>query len=238
MNGRAALVLNSPATQSPPKRPTILSEDFSKAVVFRGTRKESRAVSTFLKFIFSACLSCAGLAVVAGAQTAGQQRLQEEEFGPVVRAYLGYLRDQQEVVDDRVSRREIDRSYYVRNSNRIRALREMAVRIARESGNDFLPELEAVALDEFDQLFAEPLPRPVDLRLGETLFYQFRFLGTVPVRRDRFYLFARLDPFEQAELRKKDEALKSNAPAAGAVTATTPPASSDAQSRPRRVNDP
>ena len=199
--------------------------------------KESSAVSSFLKIIFSVCLSCAALVCVAGAQTNRQQRLDEEEFGPVVRAYLGYLRDQQEVVDDRVSRREIDRRYYVRNSNRIRALREMAVRIARESQNDYLPELEAVSLDEFDQLFAEPLPRPVDLRLGETLFYQFRFLGTVPVRRDRFYLFARLDPYEQAELRKKDEALKANAPAAPSVTATTP-AASDAQSRPRRVNDP
>ncbi len=195
-------------------------------------------MSSFPKYIFSVCVLCAALACVAGAQTTRQQRLDEEEFGPVVRAYLGYLRDQQEVVDDRVSRREIDRRYYVRNSNRIRALREMAVRIARESGNDFLPELEAVSLDEFDQLFAEPLPRPVDLRLGETLFYQFRFLGTVPVRRDRFYLFARLDPYEQAELRKKDEALKASAPAAGAASATTTPAASDAHSRPRRVNDP
>ncbi len=200
-----------------------------------------RAVSSFLKIIFAVCLLCAALCASAGAQTARQQRLDEEEFGPVVRAYLGYLRDQQEVVDDRVSRREIDRRYYTRNSNRIRALREMAVRMARESENDYLPELEAVALDEFDQLFFEPLPRPSDLRLGETLHYQFRFLGSVPVRQDRFYLFARLDPYEQAELRKKDEALKSAAPAPapaeGAVTATTPSAS-DARSRPRRVNDP
>jgi hypothetical protein len=191
-----------------------------------------------LKPIASACLVCAVFAGVACAQTARRQRGEEAEFGPIVRAYLGYLRDQQEVVDDRVSRREIDRGYYTRNSNRIRALREMAVRIARASGNDYLPELEAVALDEFDQLFVEPPPRPSDLRLGETLAYQFRFLGTVPVRRDRFYLFARLDPYEQAELRKKDEALKASAPpTGGAVTATTP-AASDARSRPRRVNEP
>jgi hypothetical protein len=196
--------------------------------------KVSRAVKSLLKFIASVCLVCAAF---AGAQTAGRQRGEEAEFGPIVSAYLGYLRDQQEVVDDRVSRREIDRAYYVRNSNRIRALREMAVRIARASGNDYLPELEAVSLDEFDQLFAEPLPRPSDLRLGETLSYQFRFLGTVPVRRDRFYLFARLDPYEQAELRKKDEALKASAPPSGAVTATTP-AASDARSRPRRVSEP
>ncbi len=79
---------------------------------------------------------------------------EEEQFGPVVTSYLGYLRNEQEVVDDRVSRREISRAYYRRNSNRIRALREIAIRIARESGNDYLPELEAVAFDELGTLFS------------------------------------------------------------------------------------
>src|SRR5437867_10922352 len=72
---------------------------------------------------------------------------EEGEFGPVVRAYLGYLRNEQEVVDDRVSRHQVSVAYYRRNSNRIRALRQMAMRIARESRNDYLPELEAVAGD-------------------------------------------------------------------------------------------
>ncbi|HEX2269967.1 MAG TPA: hypothetical protein VHH35_10545, partial [Pyrinomonadaceae bacterium] len=53
----------------------------------------------------------------------------DEEFGPVVRAYLGYLKAEQEVVDDRVSRREVSASYYRRNSNRIKALRQMAIRL-------------------------------------------------------------------------------------------------------------
>ena len=61
-------------------------------------------------------------------------RYSEDEFGPVVRAYLGYLRNEQEVVDDRVSRREISATYYRRNSNRIRALRQIAVRLARDAG--------------------------------------------------------------------------------------------------------
>jgi len=43
-------------------------------------------------------------------------------FGPVMQAYLGYLANEQEVVDDRISRREISAAYYHRNSNRIRAL--------------------------------------------------------------------------------------------------------------------
>src|SRR6478735_9467741 len=71
-----------------------------------------------------------------------------DEFGPVVSAYLGYLRNEQEVVDDRASRREISSNYYRRNSSRIKALRQMAIRLARETNNDYLPELEAVAVDE------------------------------------------------------------------------------------------
>ena len=36
-----------------------------------------------------------------------QNQSSDQEFGPVVRAYLGYLKNEQEVVDDRVSRREV-----------------------------------------------------------------------------------------------------------------------------------
>src|SRR5258705_11402712 len=71
----------------------------------------------------------------------------DEEFGPVVRAYLGYLRNEQEVVDDRASRREVTSTYYRHNSNRIKALRQMAIRLARETHNDYLPELEAVSAE-------------------------------------------------------------------------------------------
>ena len=131
--------------------------------------------------------------------TASAQGLSEdEEFGPVVRAYLGYLRNEQNVVDDRASRHEVNRAYYLKNSNRIRALRQMAIRIARESHNDYLPELEAVAADEFGLLFEQP-PRSTTLRVGEVFQTRFRYLGTIRAG-DIFHVFARLDPYEQLEL--------------------------------------
>src|SRR6185295_13221748 len=105
-----------------------------------------------------------GAGLTASAQTAGE----DAHFGPVVRAYLGYLRNEQEVVDDRASRHEINPTYYRRNSNRIRALRQMAMRIARESNNDYLPELEAVAGDELRLLFEHP-PRFQTLKVGEVI---------------------------------------------------------------------
>ena len=120
------------------------------------------------------------------------------EFGPVVTAYLGYLSNEQEVVDDRASRREITATYYRRNSNRIHALREMAIRLVRQSGNDYVPELEAVTVDEFGTIFEHP-PHPAALRPTEVFGNKFRFLGSVHSG-ETFYLFARLDPYEQAEL--------------------------------------
>ena len=125
-------------------------------------------------------------------------------FGPVMRAYLGYLSNEQEVVDDRNSRREISAAYYRRNSNRIRALRQMAIKLVRDSRNDYVPELEAVAVDELQTLF-EKTPNPTTFRSNEILANKFRFLGVAHTG-EMFYLFARLDPYEQAELMQKQSA--------------------------------
>jgi len=131
----------------------------------------------------------------------------EDEFGPVVRAYLGYLRNEQEVVDDRVSRREVSGTYYRHNSNRIKALRQMAIRLARETHNDYLPELEAVSGTEMGLLFGSNPPELAQLKAGEVLRKTFRFLGVVRTG-EVFYLFARLDPYEQAEQAEKESAVR------------------------------
>jgi len=181
--------------------------------------------------LFALCLFT--LSVCADAQTRRGARAAGEEFGPNVRAYLGYLRNEQEVVDDRASRREIDRRYYVHNSNRIQALRQMALRIARASNNDYLPELEAVSQEEFVQFFETP-PNPAELQPDGVLEYKFRYLGTVQSRGEKFYLFARLDPYEQVELMKKGEAK----PQPAANAAAPPAAGADAAVRPRRASAP
>jgi len=180
------------------------------------------------------------------ATTAAQS---DAEFGPVVRAYLGYLRGEQEVVDDRASRREISPAYYRRNLNRIRALRQIAMRIARESNNDYLPEFEAVTRDEFGSLFETP-PRPETFRTGEVLSNTFRFLGAIRTV-EIFYVFARLDPYEQAELMQKSSPAPaaSRAPAASAHPASVhvnsnapatrePGAPSSTAARPRHAGTP
>ena len=155
-------------------------------------------------------ISLSILLLLSGAAIAQRSSLSESggsgsEFGPVMRAYLGYLSNEQEVVDDRASRREITSAYYRRNVSRIRALRQMATQLVRQSGNDYVPELEAVTQDELGTLFERP-PKPTTFRANEIVANKFRFLAPVHAG-EVFYLFARLDPYEQAELiqrQKKD----------------------------------
>ncbi len=162
--------------------------------------------------------ACSILIIVEGVVFAQQPKNHpsDAKFGPVMRAYLGYLRNEQEVVDDRISRREISAAYYRRNSERIRALRQMAIRLVNQSGNDYVPELEAVAMDEFRTLFEEP-PRPASLRMNQVVANKFRYLGSEQTG-EIFYLFARLDPYEQAALlEQQSKAVKINNSSGGAA---------------------
>lgn len=174
------------------------------------------------------------LLTLCGATSAqAQANNADDEFGPVVRSYLGYLRNEQNVVDDRASRHEVSRGYYRRNSNRIGALRLMAIKIADENGNDYLPELEAVAGDEFGMLFENP-PRTQNLRPGSLVGTRFRYLGTVRSV-ELFYVFARLDPYEQAELMKSS---RGEVEVHGNSAVSTPAPRSYEVTRARRVNSP
>lgn len=192
-----------------------------------------------MKFRLSLLLLCLWCGVgVAAAQPqrshAATAERQDAEFGPVVSAYLGYLQAEQEVVDDRASRHQISQAYYRRNSNRIRALRRMTVQIARETRNDFVPELYAVAADEFGTLF-DPRPDAKTFHVGEIINDTFRYLGAVRSA-ENFYLFARLDIYEQAELLKKREDVPPPATTVPAVVA--PSARGTAVTRPRRATTP
>lgn len=174
---------------------------------------------------------CFGL-MHSGSSFAQSSKTTAAEFGPVMNAYLGYLRNEQEVVDDRASRHEIDAGYYRLNSSRIRALRQMAIRIVRQTGNDYIPELEAVTQSELTNLFERP-PTVAGLQVGAVVGNAFRYLGTQRTG-EVFYLFARLDPYEQAERRQK---IKNEHPNASA-SELAPVNSSGTATRPRRTVSP
>ncbi len=202
--------------------------------VRRGPIKVLRKLESIMSSQSLCCYLLGALFILGAGSGVSGQTGSDEEFGPVVRAYLGYLRNEQEVVDDRASRHEVNRAYYRRNSNRIRALRQMAMRIATDSQNDYLPELEAVAGDELGLILERP-PRSESLRIGEVLETTFRYLGVVRTG-EVFYVFARLDPYEQAELVENNQITpitsRNTATSAGDAAKTRP------MTRARRVTTP
>lgn len=170
-------------------------------------------------FLVSAVMTLATINGATAQRALTGSRETNSEIGPVMRAYLGYLRNEQEVVDDRISRREISPEYYRRNSSRIRALRQTAIRLVTQSGNDYVPELEAVTGDELGILFENP-PSPKSFRSNQIVRNTFRYLGTVHTG-EAFYVFARLDPYEQAALLEANHAGPQsvvNQPEAGGAT--------------------
>ena len=106
------------------------------------------------------------------------------------------------------------------------------MRIAEESQNDYLPELEAVAADELGLLFETP-PRSQALRIGEVLQTRFRYLGIVRAG-ELFYVFARLDPYEQSELMERASA---DGDRVASPANTHPVSGIKVTTRARRVNE-
>jgi hypothetical protein len=76
-----------------------------------------------------------------------------------------------------------------------------------QSGNDYVPELEAVTGQELGILFEAP-PNPRTLRTNEVVRNTFRFLGALNTG-EVFYMFARLDPYEQAALMQSNHSQSS-----------------------------
>ncbi|MCA1850804.1 MAG: hypothetical protein LC672_07095, partial [Acidobacteria bacterium] len=118
--------------------------------------------------------------------------------------------------------------------------------------------LEAVARDEMGHLFDDP-PRTESLRPGEVFAHTFRYLGPVRGGSETFYLFIRLDPYEQTELMRRSRQTREAAAESGAgddaraapapresvsapnglpPTEPSPAPPAEPASRPRRATDP
>ena len=139
--------------------------------------------------------------ILISAQTAKARKPAARKFGPNVQAYLDYLKAELTVTDLPASRREVDPEYVRHNFNRVSALRQFAMRLAGESEVDYVPEMEAVVEREFRLLFPDDQPAATDLKPGE-IYSSYRYLGTAR-NRETFYIFARLDPFEEEAQKSK-----------------------------------
>ena len=117
--------------------------------------------------------------------------VQQDEFGPEVRAFLELMLQEQTELEFQVQRAEISRREYTRSKNRIAVLRQTVLKLSKDTGEDRVPELHAVVASEVDQIVEGGRKALKGAKAGTIIEGKWRFLGTV-TRGEAFYLFERL----------------------------------------------
>jgi hypothetical protein len=122
------------------------------------------------------------------ARSAGQ-----DDYGPEVKAFLDFLRQEEAELEFQINHNEITRRDYARAKNRIAVHRQTVLDMARESGEDYVPEIHVVAPGEVSQLIEDGLAALRRVKRGDVIAEKWRYRGSV-TRGELFYIFERLTP--------------------------------------------
>ena len=139
-----------------------------------------------------AILSCVALLIVRGGV---QQR--PAVYGPVVSAYLTGLIEELNELEYQLRHREISRSDYDRAKQRLTILRRFVERLATQSREDVVPELQVLADDELASLGLNTKLEPDKLQVGDLFDGQWKLVG-IERPRMRLFIFKRLSSLEAA----------------------------------------
>lgn len=115
----------------------------------------------------------------------------QNDYGPRVKSFLEFLRQEEEELEYQIRHREISRREYTRSKNRFAIMRETVLKAAKETGQDIVPELHVVTASEIDQLIENGMRAMRGVREGAIIEDRWRYLGRV-ARGELFYIFERL----------------------------------------------
>ncbi|MCI0338659.1 MAG: energy transducer TonB [Acidobacteria bacterium] len=128
--------------------------------------------------------------ITPGVAKGGVQQ-QRATFGPVVSAYLTGLTEELNELEYQLRHREMSRSDHDRAKQRLIILKRYVERLAAQSKEDLVPELQILVEGELGTLGLNPKPNPGELQVGELLDSQWKFLG-IERGRTRFFVFQRI----------------------------------------------
>jgi len=117
--------------------------------------------------------------------------VQSNEHGPEVKSFLDLMRHEEDELEFQIRHNEISRRDYIRSKNRIAIHRQTVLNLAKETGEDFVPELHVAAASEVDQLIENGTKALRGLKRGSVIKEKWRFLGNV-TKGEVFYIFERL----------------------------------------------
>ena len=116
---------------------------------------------------------------------------QSDGYGPEVKSFLDLMRHEDDELEFQIRHNEISRREYVRSKSRIAIHRETVLKLVKESGTDYVPELHVAAASELDQLIEDGTSLIRGIKPGDVIKEKWRYLGSVR-RGELFYIFERL----------------------------------------------
>lgn len=133
------------------------------------------------------------VALSLAAPVSGQSK--RPKYGPVVKAFLTGLDEEETELEFQIRHKEITRAVYDRTKRRLAVLRSYVERAAAKNSEDRLPELQVLADDELSILSPEADLNFDQLNVGAELGGRWRVVS-IEHQRERFFVLEKLTPKE------------------------------------------
>ena len=129
--------------------------------------------------------------LVFGSLTVVPAQSKKSYFGPVVSAYLTSLREELNELDFQLRQHEITREEHTLSRARFVLLRRLVQDRAQKTHVDFVPELQALTLDEFGMVGLSQPPEPDKLQLGQVFDESWQLIS-IEATKPQFYVFEKV----------------------------------------------
>ena len=129
--------------------------------------------------------------VAVSALCAGAARAQSSGYGPEVKAFLSFLRQEESELEFQIAHKEISRGEFSRSKNRIAIQREAVLKFVRETGEDRVPDYNVVASSEANQLMEDGATLMKTAKPGDVLGAKWRLISK-ETRGELFYVLERV----------------------------------------------
>jgi TonB family protein len=129
------------------------------------------------------------IAMTAVALAQGQQQVQRP-FGPVIMAYLTNLSEELNELEFQIEHQEISRSDYTRTKQRLRLQQQYVERLAANSSEDTIPDLQILTANELTTMLGLDEGKIQKLQVGDQVSGKWQIIG-IEKTGERFIILKR-----------------------------------------------
>ena len=138
------------------------------------------------KFFFTITVFLA-LTLASSAQTGQPIKI---AYGPVITAYFTNITEELNELEYQIQRQEISRNDYTRSKQRLLLQKQYVERQAIISGEDTIPDLQILTMDEITTMLGVSEARSQSFRVGDVLAGKWQISG-IEKRGERFFILER-----------------------------------------------